>query len=260
MIFIDGEAFENILDYMINNRVLYPVEEIFLTLKEKDEAEKYNFQGIYNFSLIYYNRRINYEFVFEEIEESDEGVYFSLAPILLPDTEIFKYIFPNNTEELYAKLDISYIPFRKSDYVTDKYELVNFNRLIRQIYTSDLYVVEEGINYKVNETTVLEDGNEIIGHAIPIMWLDSYGIDLEIIKNDGYLGNYEVVITLNTGEQLVESYSICNIDDEYIYLKDRKIPLRNRRNMPRYITNLDDSDGVMVVWHDFIHRYVPFND
>jgi len=260
MFLILGHEFNSLLEYMIKGRIYIPIENIFLTLREKDEAEKNNFKGVYIFLVEYYNRKVEYEFVFEKIEKTENGTFLCLAPILLPDLDIFDYIFPDENKELYGRLSIDYHPFKRSDYITDKYELVDFDRLIEPIYTQDLYITEEGIHYKINETMCLENKEEIKGFYLHLDMLKSLGINLKIMEEDGFLGDYNVVLTFNTGEQIVETYSISNIDNQFIYLKDKIIPNRNRRNIPQFIRFERNNNKIMIVWQESYHEYVPFTN
>lgn len=253
MLIVNGEEYDNLADFVDRGLVIFPVESIFLTLREKDEAEKNNYFGIYHFYLIYQDCYIDYEFVFMDSLVDDEGEFLVLAPIYLPGAEIIKYIDPHrNEDELFAEFQIQYQPFSKLDYQTDQYELVDFNRTIQPIYTDDLFVTDGGINYKIQSTDVdLENDYKTINFEYITREM------LKKMEEDSFLGIYKTSFVVNTGEIIEEEYTIHDIDNKALYLKAKKFPPRNSTNMPNYIPFNEDSTK-MIVLRFIKSEYIPF--
>ena len=257
-----GEEYESIEEYMLNGIELFPVDFIFVTLKEKEDAERNNYQGIYHFTLVYSDVvsdsgqvEVDYEFVFLDNHIDEDGEFLVLGAVLLPDLEIFNYLDPDVSEDgLYAKLHITYQPFLKMEWqnITDKYELIDFDRLIEPIYTNDLYVTENGVNYKISSPRE-EYINNIINVPISNFNKEIY----DEMKEDSFLGIFRQHFVFNNGEKFTEDYTVYDVDNSQFYFKIKNAPIRNSFNTPQLIP-MDNECGVMVVTRCIRGEYIPF--
>ena len=250
----NGENYKNLADYVYRAFDYFPVENIFITLKEKDEALKNNYKGIYHFTLVYYNRKVDYEYVCVDNFVDEKGKeLLVLTPILFPDMEIFKYINPDKQDERIADIEVSYQPYYELNYKTDQYHLVNFYGLIEPIYVDDLYITENGINYKISTNDF--DKSELIPFA-------KKNMDKELLvemENDSFLGVYKETYIFNTGKIIEQKYTINDGDQKNLYFKIKEIPTVNSFNVPATIP-IDNEGNIMVVIKRIGINYIPFMD
>ncbi len=248
-----GDEFNSILDYMKEGIFTTNIENVLWDNDLKQYASEHEYEGIYTFVLEYpSSKQVLYYFVFIDIFEEYGDEIIELVPIYLPDVELFKYFDNENKERLYADLNVFYEPYSDTKYQTKENELVDFYANIRPINDNDLYVTEKGINYLVNT-------KETFPIVITKEELDEMDL-LDEMESDNFKGLYCEQYVYNTGEYVVEDYTIKKTDDNNVYFEDNTDLKRNCNRIPQYILYDDENNGYLMVKNYICSKYISIKE
>ena len=242
--------YESLLDFFKRGSISLQVDEDIFYPEDIDIMKKYDFKGIFTFSLKISQYKIKrYDFVSlgHWLSEGQHNVL--LAPVKLADEDFAKYFhgidkFDENQEFVNY---FDYFAYNPSAYRTESNELVDFYGNVRQIKKTDIYITDNGVNYQINP-----NGNEMIKSKKEI----SDSGYLKRMEEDCFMGKYIVRYGYNTGEIADDVYLVKYVDDKDIYFEP--ISLRNYTNIPDYLVGENQND-IKTIRAESTEFYIPYS-
>jgi len=220
----DLHEINNRKDVDIYNNGLY-VEHLYNFYEYESELLKYNYNGYYIIKTLLKNGKLlEHKFVFVDKVYND----LLLCPLEIPKENMF------NSEQTIIKIEYTYIPFNISNYSTKRNELVDYEGNIRKKEKGEKTIRFHDINFLVNPVNGY-DIDKYFNGTIKVHKNNFSEKYQKLMNIHSYMGLYEIVLVLRTGEHINLAYSFNKKEDDYIYLQPigwEDDHLRNLSNIP----------------------------
>ncbi len=181
-----------------------------------------NFSGYYIIKTKLENGSLlEHKFLYVDKFYSDLYLY----PLEIPKENMF------NNEEKITLTKYQYIKFSIKDYKTKKNEIVDYEGYIRKRNTGEKKVTVKKINFLVEPPEGYNLDNFCSKGQI-IVPLNNYSKKYQdLMKNNYYVGIYEIILILKTGEHINLFYNLSDLKENYLYLKARGWNFEHIRNL-----------------------------